>query len=284
MTDATTGADPWVKDVDDASFERDVVERSREVPVVVDFWARWCGPCRVLGPLLEGLARERAGGFVLAKVDIDRSPALADRFEVRSVPAVTAFRDGRPTDGFVGARPLPELRRWLDRLAPDEMERLAAEAQGLAATDPAGAEAALRRVLAARPRHERASLTLARLLLARGDEDEARALVRQVAPGVDARDEVERLEAELTLRELGRACAAAPADAPPAEARYRDGCRLAAEGRHAEALEALLEAARQDKRLGAGRVREAMVQVFYALGARDPLSDRYRAELARTIY
>ncbi|MCO5166285.1 MAG: tetratricopeptide repeat protein [Planctomycetes bacterium] len=280
--------DPWVTDVDDAAFEREVVERSRQVPVVVDFWAQWCGPCRVLGPLLEGLARERAGAFVLAKVDIDRSPGLAARFEVRSVPAVTAFRDGRPTESFVGARPLPELRRWLDRVAPDEVERQALEAQALAATDPAGAEAALRRVLEARPRHERAAVTLARLALARGQEDEARDLLRRVAPGVEAREEVERLEAALALRALGRTCEEPAGDgappASPAEASYREGCRLAAEGRYEDALAALLEAARRDKKLGAGKAREAMVQVFYALGARDPLSDRYRSELARTIY
>lgn len=290
-----SAASTWVIDVDDTTFQRDVLERSQQVPVVVDFWAPWCGPCRVLGPLLEHLATERAGAFVLAKVDIDRSPELAERFEVQSVPAVMAFRDGQPTQDFVGARPLPELRRWLDRVAPDPIEQRALEAAGLQAADPARAEALYREVLEQKPRHELASVGLAGLLLARGDDDAARAALRPVVPGVEQRDQIERLEAVLTLRALGRAAGSegelrvavereGEGEAPAAEARYRLGCHLAAAGKYPEALENLLEAARRDKKLGAGKVREAMVQVFFALGARDPLSDRYRSELARTIY
>lgn len=281
----------WVIDVDASSFERDVVERSQQVPVVVDFWATWCGPCRMLGPLLEQLAAERQGAFVLAKVDVDRSPELAERFEVQGVPAVKAFREGQPTHEFVGVKPLPELRRWLDLVAPDVTDQAALEAARLQATDPARAEALLRDVLAKRPRHELASVGLAGLLIGRDDDEAARDLLRSVAPGTDHRDQIERLEAVLSLRALGRAAgpeaearaalAAAPDDA---EARYRLGCALAAAGQYPEALEALLEAARRDKKLGQGKVREAMVQVFFAVGARDPLSDRYRSELARTIY
>lgn len=280
-----------VIDVDASSFERDVIERSQQVPVVVDFWARWCGPCRMLGPLLEQLAAERQGAFVLAKVDVDKSPELAERYDVQGVPAVKAFRHGQPTQEFVGAKPLPELRRWLDQVAPDVTDQAALEAARLQATDPARAEALYRDVLTKRPRHELASVGLAGLLIGRGDDEAARELLRAVAPGTDHRDQLERLEAVLVLRGLGRAAgseadaraavAAAPDDA---EARYRLGCALAAAGQHEEALEALLEAARRDKKLGQGKVREAMVQVFFAVGARDPLSDRYRSELARTIY
>jgi putative thioredoxin len=279
-----------VIDVDEGTFAREVLERSNEVPVVVDFWARGCGPCRLLGPMLEDLARERGGAFVLAKVDIDRAPGLAERYEVQSVPAVKAFRQGAPRDEFVGLKPLPELRRWLERVCPDAVEQEALEASAREAHDPVGAEAAYRRVLAARPRHERASVGLVRLLLARGQDEEARTALRAVAPGVELRDEVERLEAVVALRTLGRSVG--PADAArdllaredTADARYRLGCALAAEARYPEALEALLEAARRDKKLGASKVREAMVQVFFAVGARDPLADRYRSELARTIY
>jgi putative thioredoxin len=282
----------WVIDVDQDGFERDVIERSHEVPVVVDFWARWCGPCRVLGPLLEDLARERAGAFVLAKVDIDRSPELAERFQVQSVPAVKAFRKGQPTQEFIGLKPVPELRRWMDAIAPDAVELAALEAAGLEASDPAAAEAAYRRVLQQRPRHERASVGLARVLLSRGADDEASGVLGPVAPGTELRDEIDRLEAVLKLRALARAVGATEEalragvaqDAASAEALCRLGVVLAASGRYPEALESLLEAARRDKKLGASKVREAMVQVFFALGPRDPLSDRYRSELARTIY
>lgn len=281
----------WVIDVDASTFERDVIERSRQVPVVVDFWARWCGPCRMLGPLLDQLAHERQGAFVLAKVDIDRSPELADRYDVQSVPAVKAFRQGQVTHEFVGLQPLPQLRRWLDQVAPDATEQAALEAARLQASDPARAEALYREVLAKRPRHELAAVGLAGLLIARGDDEAARDVLRPVLPGTDHRDEIERLEAVLALRALGRAAgteadarAALAANPDDAEARYRLGCALAAAGRYPDALEALLEAARRDKKLGQGKVREAMVQVFFALGPRDPLSDRYRSELARTIY
>lgn len=282
----------WVIDVDEDTFEREVIERSSEVPVVVDFWARWCGPCRVLGPLLEDLARERAGAFVLAKVDIDRSPELAERYEIQSVPAVKAIRQGLPTQEFVGLKSVPELRRWVDQVAPDALEQLAASAAGIEASDPAGAEAAYRQVLRQRPRHERASVGVARLLAARGADDEAGAVLAQVAPGTELRDEIDRLEAVLKLRRFSRAVGAAEEelraelarDGDAAEASYRLGVVLAAQGRYPEALEALLEAARRDKKLGASKVREAMVQVFFALGTRDPLSDRFRSELARTIY
>lgn len=286
-----TSPDAWIIDVDEPTFAREVLERSREVPVVVDFWARWCGPCRLLGPILEDLARERAGAFVLAKVDIDRSPGLAETYAVQSVPAVKAFVGGRPTLEFVGARPLPELRRWLDRVVPDETDRLAAEAEALARTDAARAEALLGQVVAQRPRHEAAAVVLARLRIARGDDAGAREVLRAVAPGAERREEIERLEATLAVRELGRAVGGSVDEARAAVERegsaaalHRLGVLLAAEGRYPDALEALLAAAKKDKKLGQNGVREAMVQVFFAIGPRDPLSDRYRAELSRTIY
>lgn len=284
-------ASSWVIDVDQATFVQEVIERSREVPVVVDFWAPWCGPCRVLGPLLEDLARERAGAFVLAKVDIDLGPELAERYEIQSVPAVKAFKDGKPVHEFVGLKSVPELRRWLDQVVPDATEQLALDAARLEASDPTAAEAAYRQVLQQRPRHERASVGLARLLLARGQDDEAGRVLAPVAPGTELRDEIDRLEAVLKLRALARTVGASEdelraqvASDTSAEASYRLGLVLAGQGRYADALETLLVAARRDKKLGASKVREAMVQVFFAVGPRDPLSDRYRSELARTIY
>lgn len=284
------GAEPII-DVGDADFEAAVVERSKQLPVVVDFWAPWCGPCRMLGPLLEQLARERAGGFVLAKVDIDQAPRLAQRYGIRSIPAVQAWVDGAVVDSFEGALSAPRVRQFIDRLAPDPLERRAKQAQARAAQDPAGAEAELRAVLEASPRHERASVALAGLLLDRGRDEEAQAVLDGMGLARQLQAEVEKLEARVFLARLGResggeaaARASVEADPKDARARWRLGCALAAAARYEEALASLLEAAKLDKKLGQTEAREAMVKVFFAIGARDPLADRYRQELARAIY
>ena len=144
-----------------------VVERSREVPVVVDFWAEWCGPCRQLGPALEDAVNKRAGKVDLAKVDVDANPSLQASFDVRGIPAVKAFRDGQVVAEFTGAIPPAKIERFLDGLVPSEADELVA----------AGDEASLRQALAADPRHSEAATGLARILLARGEHDDALALV-----------------------------------------------------------------------------------------------------------
>ncbi len=153
---------PSILDVTEATFQQEVVERSREVPVVVDFWAPWCGPCRLLGPLLEKAAKDAAGKFVLAKVDIDRSPGLATSFGVSSIPTVVAVRGGQIIDSFLGVLPERELEAWLQRIQPSEAEILESEAQGLEAGDPAAAEAKYREALKLAPTDAAAQIGLAR--------------------------------------------------------------------------------------------------------------------------
>ncbi|MCA9509728.1 MAG: hypothetical protein KC560_03420, partial [Myxococcales bacterium] len=131
--DSGGGAGPTVVDVGDDAFERVVVEGSRERPVIVDFWAEWCGPCRALGPVLERVAEEHAGAFLLAKVDTDRAPEAATRFRVRSIPFVVAFRGGEPVASFTGAQPEAVVRRFVASVLPSEADELVAEAEEFAA-------------------------------------------------------------------------------------------------------------------------------------------------------
>lgn len=285
MTDST-----WISDVAEADFERDVLERSRQVPVVVDFWAPWCGPCRALGPVLERLVKERGGAVVLAKVNVDEAPNLAMAFRIEGIPAVKAFRDGRPVLEFEGALPEAQLRQFLDRLVPSESEKRASAAAALEATNPAEAEKLYRRVLEEEPSNGPAQVGLARLLIARGQDAEASALLDKVAAH-ELVTEVDRLRGLLDLRELARefgdeATVRQKLRAKPddADARYQLGCVLAAAGRYKEALEELLAAGQGDKKLAQAKVKEAMVKIFHVIGVRNELADEYRDKLTKILY
>src|SRR5437763_6801707 len=193
-------ASAGVMDVSAATFEADVIEASCERPVVVDFWAPWCGPCRMLGPLLERLAGEAGGAWVLAKVNVDQNPAVAARYGVQGIPAVKGFRDGRVVAEFVGAQPEPAVRRFLERLAPSTAGRDVAEGQRRADLgDLAGAESAFRRALAAQPDHPRALLGLGRVLAESGRVAEAAETLEALPPKTAEAREAGPLLAQLRL-------------------------------------------------------------------------------------
>ena len=282
-------ASTWVADVTADTFQEQVVEQSKTRPVVVDFWAPWCGPCRQLGPALEALAAEKAGAFALAKVNTDDHPDLAQAFGVSGIPAVFAVRNGEVVDQFVGLLPPDQLRAFLDRLAPSEAETAAADALGLEGRDPAAAEFAYRQLFAADPNDPGARVGLARVLLARpGTEGEAAELLSLVDPG-DHLAEAERLRAVLRVRDVPHAdadLAAARAGAKPddAESQYRLGRVLAARGDYLPAMDALLAAAEADRELGRTRVRELMVDVFQVIVPRSPEADDYRGRLRNLLY
>jgi putative thioredoxin len=173
-------------DVTDATFESAVIERSRSVPVVVDFWAAWCAPCRMLGPVLEREVARRDGGVELAKLDVDSNAATAQAYGIRGIPAVKAFRDGRVVDEFVGALPPAAVSRFLDGLAPSKAELLVKQ----------GDEASLRQAVELEPERADAAVPLARILLRRGESEEALQILGKVpgsfaADGLAARIELE---------------------------------------------------------------------------------------------
>lgn len=274
-----------VLDVTDATFEADVIRRSFDVPVVVDFWAPWCGPCRTLGPLLERLAAESAGGFVLAKVNVDENPAVAQALGIQGIPAVKAIRDGRLVDEFVGALPEPQVRAFLTRLLPTPADRLASQA---AAATPEEAESLYRQALAEDVNHPSARLGLARIVLERDREEGLRELDKVLA-GTPERQEADRLAASVRMADAGpggEAELTARVEADPADldARLELGRALAASGRYEPALEHLLEVVRRNRHYQEDAARRAMLDVFEVLGVDHPLTDRFRGELARVLF
>jgi putative thioredoxin len=280
----------WVFDVQEADFEREVIERSKERPVVVDFWAPWCAPCRMLGPVLEHQVEQRDGEILLAKVNLDHAPNLAARYNIQHIPLVIAFRDGRPVLDFEGLLPEPQLALFLDQLLPTDADRLARQASALEKTNPAQAEALYQKALEADRNHDPARLGLVRLLMERGEDDRAGELLAEVGTVGETGAEAEKLSGLLFLRKLARPfgdeAARKRVEAEPknAAARYELGCVLAAAGKYEEALEQLLAAGERDSKLAANQVREAMVKIFHILGPQSPLAADYRGRLTTLLY
>ena len=279
-----------VLDVRDTDFDREVLQRSAKRPVVVDFWASWCGPCRSLGPLLERLAAEHAGAFVLARVNVDEEPRLAQGFAVRAIPTVLGFRDGKIVAEFTGAQPEPALRQFLAALLPTEADRAVADAETLArAGDAAGAEARFREALDLDAHQPRALLGLARTLAERAQESEALDLLERVTGSAALEAEAERLAAELRTRLGGGEDEAAlrariAADPGDLAARLALGRARAGRQRWEEALAELLEVVHRDAAFEDEAARKAMLDVFALLGADHALVARFRGELARLLF
>lgn len=280
----------WIFDTDEGSFERDVIERSKTVPVAVDFWAPWCGPCHALGPLLERLVIEQGGAFQLARVNVDKNPQLAAAFGARSIPMVLGLRDGKVVSEFVGAQPESVVRAFVARLLPSEGDRVAMEADRLAAAGKAGeAEAEYRRALELDPRSDRALVGLARAADTRQEFDAALAYLDRVAPGTPLRQEADRLAAAIRIRQTGGADEAAlraklAQDPGDLEARFALAQTLAAAERHEEALRELLEILNRDRAFRDGAARTAMLDIFSLIGSGNEMVERYRSEMARVLF
>jgi putative thioredoxin len=280
-----------IADVTEKDFQKQVVEASRKVPVLVDFWAAWCGPCRVLGPVLERLAGEMNGGFELAKVDADANPALAAHFGVRSLPSVLLFKDGAPVDGFVGAQPEGAIREFLKSHVKAPAPSAIAEAERLlAAGNTKAAKRAFEDALRIENEKDEAHLGLARLALSAGDFAEAEREARAVAVGskgstgaqaiLDALELIRAAQALGDRKTLAKRLAADPTDL---EGRFGLAGHELLAGRHRDALEHYLAVARADKKWRDEAARKAMVTAFNVIGPRAPLSDEFRDRL-RSIY
>jgi len=281
----------YVIEVTAENFEREVIERSRETPVVVDFWATWCQPCRILGPVLEKLAAESAGAFVLAKAETETVPGIAAEFGVRSIPAVFAVRGGRVVDAFVGALPESSIRAWLDGILPTPAERLVAEAKRLEPTDAAAAESRYREALTLGPNDPTAKAGLGRVLIQQGKVDEARTLVAELEARGFLEPEAEALKAALALRKQGdasggvEASRAALADDPnDPDKKLTLAEALAASGGYEEALEQALSVVEDGSKAHREKGRQVMVNVFQLLPPDSELAAEYRRRLSAALY
>jgi putative thioredoxin len=281
----------WIVETSEATFQSDVVDRSQEVPVVVDFWATWCQPCRLLGPILERLANEYQGRFCLVKANVDQMPAVAGSLGVQSIPAVFAVRDGQIVDQFLGLLPEPQIRAWIDRLLPTAVENLTEEAETLEVINPTAAEAKYRKAIELEPADAKARIGLARVLLSASRLDEARTLIDELAAADLLDTEGERLRAELELRlqeqEIGglqtaREAAAAEPDNLPLQLNLAKA--LTVDNQFEEALETALRLVEKD-RAGVGEeARKLMVQIFHLLGTESELANTYRRKLTMLLY
>ncbi|HLY56001.1 MAG TPA: thioredoxin [Stellaceae bacterium] len=282
------------------TFMADVIDASMTVPVIVDFWAPWCGPCKQLGPILEKVVKAVNGAVKLVKMNIDEHPEIAGQLRVQSIPAVFAFKDGRPVDAFVGLQSESQVKAFIQRLAgkaaqaqPSPVdEALAVAKQAMADGDIASAENIYKQVVQRQPENAPALVGLARCALAAGDLDDAKRIAAKI-PAAEAKSaDVTSLQAALELAEAAEKSKGATgelerriaADSNDHEARLELAGALFAGGFRQEAIDHLLESFRRDRQWNEQAARKQLVKLFEAMGPTDPLTVQSRKRLSSLMF
>lgn len=286
-----TSDSPNIINATSETFENDVVQNSTQRPVVVDFWAPWCEPCRQLMPLLEKLTEEYAGKFLLVKVNIDEDPEIAGAFGVQSVPFVAAVNQGQLVDQFQGLLPEDQLREWLNALLPSPAQALFQQGQELEAEDPAAAEKCFQQCLELEPGNDVVRIHLARVLLQLDREDECQAIINKLEERGYLEPEAERVKSELDLRseaeeagglqEARKSAEAAPDDLH-VQLQLADALFVAR--KHEDSLELCLSLIERDKPGIGSEAKETMVKIFDVLGPSSDLVSTYRRRLSTAWY
>lgn len=273
----------FIVDVSESDFEQQVLAYSHQVPVVVDFWAEWCAPCRVLGPILEKLANEAAGDFRLAKLNVDQNPKLAMRYAVQSIPAVKTFRDGMVVSEFVGAQPEPKIREFLRDAIPSQSDLLLEKAWSLVEmANYEEAEGTFYKVLQKGEISPSAQLGLAKCLLYQGRSDEAGTILGNFPPSRESAAAELLLPVVISLLEVSDTGISVPEE--PIEAAYQNALRLVKRGNIEAALDGLLDVLREDKHYRNDQVRKIVLGLLELMGEYNPQTRAYRNELASVLF
>jgi len=272
----------FIIDVNEADFDYQVLAYSHQIPVVVDFWAEWCVPCRTLSPLLERVTIEAKGGFRLAKLNVDLNQNLAIRYNVRSIPAVKAFRNGTIVSEFTGVQPEPRLREFIRQVAPHPADLILEKGTSLLESGQwIPAREAFQKVLAELPQSPTALLGLVKCLLAQGHPVEAKNILIKIPPSRE-------YSAGEILKPLIDALLRIPNGErildDPLQAAYQRALTLITRGNIEASLDGLLDILRQDKRYRDGEVRQVILSLFELLGEKNPLTSQYRQEMATILF
>jgi len=294
---AAGNASTYVKEGSIETFAKDVLEASRDAPVIVDFWAPWCGPCKQLGPLLEKVVNEAKGAVHLVKINIDENQEIARQLRIQSIPTVYAFKNGQPVDGFMGAIPESQLRTFVQHLTGGEAGANPAEDilvvadEAFASGDLATAAQAYAQMLQDDPGHPKAVAGLARCYLKSGDVDRARKTLQLVRPDGATDESIRAVEAELKVREqaanagdVGVLRAKLEANADDHQARYDLAMAQDAKGERQGAIDSLLEIVRRDRNWNEQAARKHLVTLFEAMGPTDPRTIDARRKLSSILF
>ncbi len=302
---AGNGAGALVKDTDTKNFAKDVIEESKRQPVIVDFWATWCGPCKTLGPLLERLVKAAKGAVKLVKLDVDKNQALAAQFRIQSIPAVFAFRDGRPVDGFVGALPESQLKQFIDALVkggrggaqgPSQLDQVLAMAKEALNKGDAGTAAShYARILDQEPDNVPAQLGLTRAAVALGEIEQAKQMLEALPPDAKKGPDYDAAKAALDLAERAAQAGAKAGDLGAFEdriakdpndhqARYDFALALYAGGHAESAIQHLLEIVKRKRDWNEDAARKELLKIFEALGPTNEFTVKGRRGLSAILF